>query len=85
MSEAGHSTEQVEAGLLFLVLDLDPEHLSVVELEQRMTAHDPCRREAEIATVTRAVEHLRDVGLLGERNGKIVPTRAAQRFNALYI
>lgn len=81
----GHPVERVEAGLLFLVLDLDPEHLSVVELEQRMTADDPRRREAEIATVGRAVERLKEVGLLGERNGKIVPTRGALRFNALYI
>ena len=85
MSETGHSAEEVEAGLLFLVLELDPEHLSVVELGRRMSADNPRRRKAEMATVGHAVERLKQVGLLSEKNGKIVPTRAALRFNALYI
>ena len=77
--------EQVEAGLLFLVLELDPEHRTLAELTQRMSANDPHRREKEAGAVDQAAASLRGAGLLSERDGKIVPTRAALRFNALYI
>lgn len=83
-SEGGDS-EQAEAGLLFLVLELDPEHLTLAELTQRMSGDAPDRREKEAGAVDRAAASLRGVGLLSERNGKIVPTQAALRFNALYI
>ena len=72
-------------GFSFLVLELDPEHLSVVELGRRMSADNPRGREAEMATIGRAVKRLKEVGLLSERNGRIIPTPAALRFNALYI
>lgn len=35
--------------------------------------------------VARAVASLKEVQLFSERDGKIVPTRAALRFNALYF
>ena len=79
------SAEPVEAGLLFLVLDLDPEHLSVAALAQKMMAKDPRRRDEEMEAVARAVASLKEVQLFSERDGKIVPTRAALRFNALYF
>ena len=81
----GGDAEQVEAGLLFLVLELDPEHLTLAELTQRMSADAPRRRREEASAVDHAVASLREVGLLSERDGRIVPTRAALRFNALYI
>lgn len=83
-SEGGDS-EQVEAGLLFLVLELDPEHLTLAELTQRMSGDEPDRQEKEAGAVDRAAASLRGVGLLSERDGKVIPTQAALRFNALYI
>ena len=79
------SVEQVEAGLLFLVLELDPRHLSLAELTQRMSANGVHRREREAVAIDQAAAGLQGAGLLSERDGKIVPTRAALRFNALYI
>lgn len=81
----GGDAEQVEAGLLFLVLELDPEHLTLAELTQRMSGDDPHRREKEAGAVDRATASLQEAGLLSERDGKVVPTRAALRFNALYF
>jgi len=85
MSEGDDWGEQVEAGLLFLVLDLDPEHLTVAELGRRMAPADPRRREEESVAVERAVGRLKKVGLLTELNGRVVPTPAALRFNELYF
>ena len=81
----GGDAEQVEAGLLFLVLELDPEHLTLAELTQRMSGDDRHRRKKEAGAVHRAAASLREAGLLSERDRKIAPTRAALRFNALYF
>ncbi|HKI86042.1 MAG TPA: hypothetical protein VKA53_04780 [Thermoanaerobaculia bacterium] len=50
-----------------------------------MVAKDLQRRDEEMETVARAVASLKEVQLLSERDGKIVPTRAALRFNVLYF
>jgi hypothetical protein len=73
--------EQVKAALLFLVLELDPEHLSVEELSERMAVDEP----KDLPAVSRAATSLMDVGLLCDRDGKLAPTPAALCFNALYI
>jgi hypothetical protein len=52
--------EQVEAGLLFLALELDPEHRTLAELTQRMSANDPHRREKEAGAVDQAAASLGD-------------------------
>lgn|GEM_PF-3146828 len=77
--------EQVEAGLLFLVLELEPEHLSLPELTRRMSAKAPRRRAREAGAVAGAAASLIEVGLLSQSDGRIAPTPAAIRFNALYI
>lgn len=78
--------EQVEAGLLFLVLELDPEHLSLADLTQRMSERSSRARESEASSIHRAATSLEQAGLLRETAaGRIAPTRAALRFNALYI
>lgn len=79
------SAEQVEAGLLFLVLELDPEHVGLAELSRRMNVESLQRQRKEANAVDRAAASLKAVGLLCERDGKIAPTPAARRFNQLYF
>jgi len=49
-SETG-GAEQVEAGLLFLVLELDPEHLSLADLTRRMSEKSSRGEEGEASRV----------------------------------
>ena len=76
---------QVEAALLFLVIELDPEHLTLGELIDEMgrAADSGLAREAD--AIRRAATRLQEAGLLCQRGGRIVPTTAALRFNSLYI
>jgi hypothetical protein len=72
----------IEVGLLTVIFEAHPEHLTVAELERRMMAFEPCHRD-EDGAIMRAIRSLQHSKLLSEANGVIVPTRAALHFDAL--
>jgi len=80
--KAGDEAGTIEVGLLTLIFDLHPEHLSAAELVRRMEATD--RGEGGKAEAAeRALGRLRHAELVRETNGVIVPTRAALHFDQL--
>ena len=81
----GRGSQPVESGLLFVVLELHPEHLSLAELAQRMSGGSVKSKDEEASDIYDAAASLMAAGLLVENDGKVAPTPAALRFNALYI
>jgi hypothetical protein len=73
---------RIEVGLLSLIFDLHPEHLTAAELVDRMTPVDPRYRDEDEA-VEQAIRRLQQSELVSEMNGVIVPTRAALHFDEL--
>lgn len=71
----------IEVGLLRIVLDQYPVHLSVSDLIRRALAVDP--RLTEKQAIEQGLERLGDGGLLAEVDGRITPTRAALHFDRL--
>lgn len=83
-TERSEFDKQVEAGLLSLTLDLEPQHLSIAELTQRMAAKRSDSATNEVHSIKRAVACLLSVGLLSEGgDGTIAPTPAALHFDQL--
>jgi hypothetical protein len=73
---------KLEVGLLGLIFDHHPEHLTAAELIERMAPVDPRYRNEDEA-VERAIRALQDSDLVNEVDGVIVPTRAALHFDEL--
>jgi hypothetical protein len=73
---------KLEVGLLSLIFDLHPEHLTAAELADRMTPVDP-RYGDDDEAVEHAIRRLQHSELVSEMDGVIVPTRAALRFDEL--
>jgi hypothetical protein len=75
---AKYDVAKVEAVILEVAAELDPQHLTVVELTQRIVTDPDDHRE--IATAVRAIRDLRECGLCAPRHDEIVePTAAAVR------
>jgi hypothetical protein len=83
-AETVRSSEKdvIEVGLLALILELHPEHLSAADLIRKMEAGNP-RNSNEAKAVERALESLLDSELVIEADGVIAPTKAALRFDEL--
>jgi transcriptional regulator with XRE-family HTH domain len=72
----------IEVGLMALVLDLHPEHLTVEELIRRACATDT-RFPDERGALGRGLDRLRRAELVREKDGLIEPTVAALHFDRL--
>ncbi|HEX6689047.1 MAG TPA: helix-turn-helix transcriptional regulator [Solirubrobacterales bacterium] len=80
--ESADEDMAIEVGLLSVIFEAHPEHLSAAELVRRMMPVDPRYRD-EDGAVERAIRSLQHSELVRETNGVIVPTRAALRFDEL--
>jgi len=81
-TEAKYIVAVVEAVILEIAAELDPEHLPARELALRIVSNAEDAREVEIAT--RAIQRLREFGLFADRNDDIVePTPAGLHAVAL--
>jgi hypothetical protein len=73
---------RLEVGLLSLIFDLHPEHLTAAELVDRATPADSSLGD-EGEAVRRAIRRLQQSELVSEENGVVVPTPAALHLDEL--
>lgn len=73
--------KRIEMGVLTMVLDLHPEHVSAAELTRRVVLADP--RVNDVGAVEGGLGRLLDAELLQEVDGRIAPTRATLHFRQL--
>jgi transcriptional regulator with XRE-family HTH domain len=86
-ARAPHRTDEeahIEVGLLTVILDLHPKHLTAEQLVRRARpAHG--RVEDEEGALERGLVRLQGVGLVRERDELIEPTPAALHFDRLPV